>query len=212
MLRPGAPERPKEGVYLAATLAVMGEQLDERIDELARRRRLRARVGVTALAVCAVASGGVAAVALSAAAPELPAPAALTAEHELRCVDGDAVGDDAYFTVRYRLGEDEPPAEAVRLCALARSAVEARFDEFGSATPAQLIEIAEDLVAQALTRTGTDAVPAVAVDDAAFRPLAHPDPATPIVCEREGSTVVLAVPGGAASAVGRSLLCARAGS
>ncbi len=31
--------QPKDGIYLDATLGVIGERIDERIDEIGRRRR-----------------------------------------------------------------------------------------------------------------------------------------------------------------------------
>lgn len=217
MLRPGGSDRPKEGIYLDAALAVVGEQLDERIDELSRRRRLRTRVGVAALAVFAVASGGVAAVALSGLAPAPASPAALSAEHEVRCVEG-ADSDDAYFTVRYRTAEGEADADAVRLCAQARSAIAGGFEEFRAASPKELRAIAEGFIADALPHAeggfaaGTDEDAGVDVADTAFRPVAGPRPATPVTCVRDRSTLVLWVPDASPSRAERGLLCARAGS
>ncbi|QAY74525.1 hypothetical protein ET445_15510 [Agromyces protaetiae] len=206
MRRPGEPERPREGVYLDATLAVIGEQLEERIDELSRRRRIGARVGVAALSVFAVTSGSLAAAVALSAVPEAdPASAALSAVHELRCVEGTDAGGDAYFTLRYLTAEGAPAADDARVCASAWSALEADEAALVAATPARLIQIAEGFVAAALPEAemeaegeaAASAAPVVEVTDASFGRRSNGGTMPPMIaCDAGATSVVLAVPDG----------------
>lgn len=206
-------DAPKSGIYLDAALAVIGEQVDERIDELSRRRRLRYRIGLATLSIVALASGSVAAVALSSAGSrkEAPPAAVLTIEHELRCVEGESALRDAYFTVRYRMAE-ESGADQQRLCALAWSALETDAAMLRSATPEELIDIAEGLVEESLGVASLDAAPAMLVSEASFGrlsgALAHP---AMVACESDDTTVVLAVAAVPRGPAEQILLCARAG-
>ncbi|MEZ3159343.1 hypothetical protein AB1K54_02220 [Microbacterium sp. BWT-B31] len=216
MRRPGAPERPKEGIYLDAALAVVGEQLDERIDELSRRRRMGARAGIAALSVLAVASGSVAAAVALSAAPATPAQqAALTAEHVLRCVEDDGTGRDAYFTLRYRTGVGDASADEVRVCASAWSALERDQAMLVAATPDRLVQIAEGFVAAALVvddESGNPA-PQVAVTDASFGRLSGSG-GMPIMlaCAGEAASVVVAVRDRDLTSAEQALACERAAS
>jgi len=218
-------EGPREGIYLDAALAVIGEQVDERIDELSHRRRTRRRFGIAALSVFAVASGSVAAVALSTSGvgDRTPAAVVLTIEHELRCVEGESALRDAYFTLRYRTGE-ESVADPRRLCALAWSALQTDATRLQSATPDELIATAEGMVEESLGRVSRDdletppsaeldaAAPAVSVSEASFGRLsgAAAQPVM-IACEGGDPTVVLAVAAAPRRPAEEILLCARAG-
>ncbi len=207
-------ERPKEGIYLDATLAVIGEQLDARIDELTRRRRTRSRFGVAALAVVALASGSVAAVAITTAGPDAaPAAAAHTEVADLHCIDGLDPARAAYFTVRYRVAP-EMVVEDAATCAAAREAI-AADGSLTEASPAELVGLADRLLEGNATRPEAENAPApdaVSVEEASAGPLALvTGPLAPIVCTADAGTVVYL---GAASDVAgkdRALLCTRSG-
>jgi hypothetical protein len=149
MTRPG----PAEGAYLNAKLAVIAQQVEERIDGLQGRRRRGLRIGMAALAVLAV--GGTAA---TAAALSYAPPATVTVEvpvvlKSLHCIHGVDASAPAYFTVRYSLRADErDPVDAVAACAAARLA-----EVDSDATPEQLLSMASRLLADA-SPTGSDAL------------------------------------------------------
>lgn len=133
---------PVEGAHLEAKLAIIGQQVEERIDRLQGRRRRGLRIGIAALAV--VALGGTAA---TAAALSYTPPATVVVEvpvtiENLRCVDGDA----AYFTARYAIPAADPdPVDRDAACAAARKAA-STLDP--AATPEQLLAIAAGLLAE----------------------------------------------------------------
>lgn len=195
---------PKEGIYLDAALAVIGEQLEERIDELSRRRRTRRRFGIAALSVFALASGSVAAVALSSAREaEAPAAVVLSVDQTVHCIEGDSAARDAYFTVRYRAADE---ADASRLCARAWSALGSEDAAIRSATPEELLSIAAGYVRE--SGAGT----AVEVSDAAFgRTIADGPPPAMIPCPRGDATLVLSPAVIPTAEADRVLLCAQAG-
>lgn len=200
---------PKEGIYLDAALAVIGEQVEERIDELSRRRRTRRRFGIAALSVFALASGSVAAVALSTEREaEQPVAAALSAEHTVQCVEGESAVRDAYFTVRFRTA-GEARVDRLHLCGQAWSALASGSAELRAATPEELIGIAADYVSAA----APDAGAAVSVSDAAFGRLgAAGEAPVMIACERADSTLVLSPSVVPSAPADRVLFCAQAGS
>lgn len=151
---------PKDGIYLDAALAVIGQQIDERIDALSRRRRVRARVGIAALSIAALASVSAAAYAFSTVAAQSSAVAmspSPTVAGEVRCIDGVDAAAAAYFTASYRVGEKER-VDDVALCVRAHDAIAAAPLQYEQLTPAQA-------VAAAVTLIGTDTV---AVDRASF--------------------------------------------
>lgn len=201
---------PKEGIYLDAALAVIGEQLEERIDELSRRRRTRKRLGVAALSVFALASGSVAAVALSSAVgpEEQVAVTAMAPEHTVQCIEGDSARQDAYFTVRYRV-EQGVTVDAGELCARAWTALASDADEVREATPEELMRVAAGYV----SGEATDAA-ATVVSDASFGRLAAQavtSPPSMLACPREDETLVLAPPVLPTASADRLRLCAQAG-
>ena len=199
-------DRPKAGIYLDAALGVIGEQIDERIDELARRRRGRARIGVATLAIATVASGSVAAFAItSAGGGAAPAPAALTLSAEVHCIDGSDADRPAFFTVRYR-AQQASAGESARVCAAARSVLLSDDIAIAAAAPSEVVRIAEELVAVA---TGTTNA-AVAVDEAAFGRLSATGGPDMIVCQTGELAIVLATAPGAVEPGDQALLCARA--
>lgn len=199
---------PKQGIYLDATLAIIGEQVDERVDELSRHRRTRRRLGITALSVAALASSSVAAVALSSAGRnESPAPVAKSAEHVVECVDGESAHRDAYFTIRFRATEGAG-VDQLRLCAQAWSALETQQPRLASATPDELIDIAHGFVTAAAMIDSID----VSVSDAAFGRLNSNGSAPPmIVCESDTVTTVLTPTGFPYTPAERAQICAGAG-
>lgn len=157
-------DRPKEGVYLDAALGVIGEQVEERIDEIVRRRRVRARVGVVALGALTLASGSVAAVAVTASlqssrpAPEATASASTA---QVRCIDGEDLTATPFFTVTFRIpagaGVDEE-----RLCVEARQQLATDAAALGRATPEELVASAEERL---LDVSDTDEI---AVEEASY--------------------------------------------
>lgn len=206
-------DRPREGTYLDAALAVVGEQLEERIDELSRRRRMRNRVGIAALAVATVVSGSMAAVALSNPTTDAaaPAPVSLTVSAELRCVDGFDASRPAYFAVSYRT-TDEGALDGERACAAARSALAADDAQVTSAAPAALVAMAAELLGEAMGASGATVadLPAVAVDEASFGRLSPVGGARMVACDGGSVSIVLATSlDGAPTALQHAALCAQ---
>ncbi|HWI30696.1 MAG TPA: hypothetical protein VNT50_04345 [Microbacterium sp.] len=134
---------PREGIYLDAALQVIGQHVDERIDELLRRRRLRVRIGICALAMLTLATGSVAAVALTSSVPDalVSAPTARV-DGELRCVEGVDASAPAYFSVRYS-GQIE--VDPVDWCSAAWAALDADPEGVSAASPDRLIALAAEL-------------------------------------------------------------------
>lgn len=157
-------ERPKEGIYLDAALGVIGEQVEERIDEIVRRRRIRARLGMAALGVLTVTSGSVAAVALtSTLATTAPTAAETSAPHtaQVRCIVGDDIEATPFFTVTYRAHADAAVDEEA-LCLGARRQLTTEAAALARATPEELIAAAEVLLLEV-----SDAADAV-VEEASY--------------------------------------------
>lgn len=176
--------RPAEGAYLEAKLAVVAQQVDERIDGIQGRRRRGVRLGVAALAVLAVGGTAATAAALSYSPPATVVVEVPVAVESLHCVDGPDASAAAYFTVRYALAADEPdPVDAVAACAAARS-VEVDSD----ATPEQLLAMASQLLGDA-SPAGSEAL---TVRHATFgRVDAAEGDLASTVCRESSSTTVL---------------------
>lgn len=137
---------PKEGIYLDAALAVVGEQIAERIDDVERRRRTRRGIGTAMLALAVVASGSVAAVALATRdAEEIPAKIAYEEPAFVRCVEAPDAADAAYFTVRYRVSTGVR-VDGVGLCRKAWETVSMGGEGLQEKTPEELSQLAEGLV------------------------------------------------------------------
>lgn len=204
-------DRPRDGIYLDAALGVIGEQIDERIDELSRRRRRRARAGIAALAMAAVASSSVAAFAITSAVqllPQEPSTATMSTI-EVHCVDGEDTLRSAYFAVRFRAAV-ESTGKPERVCATARNRLAADDGTIAAATPSEVVAIASEIVAAA-TRSTTPAAASIAVDEASFGRLSHAGGPEMTACRTDDLVIVLATPRGApASPAERALLCARA--
>lgn len=202
-------DRPKEGIYLDAALGVIGEQIDERIDELARRRRGRSRVGVAVLAIATVASSSLAAFAITSAgggaAPDGPA---LTRNVEVHCIDGEDAEEAAYFTVRYRAAQTAA-GDPARVCAGARSLLISDDGTIAAGAPTEIVRIASDVVPAAAKRTDA-AASAVRVEEASFGRLSAVGGPNMIVCETGDLAIVLATVPGAVAPGDQPLLCARA--
>lgn len=192
MGKPGA--RPREGIYLEAALAVIGEQVDERIDELSRRRRLRSRITIGALSVFAIASTSVAAVAITSASVQHDSATRVGAaaiEHELHCIAGPSPHLPAYFTTRYE-ATASVSVDPVAVCGAAYRSVTAPDADFGSLTPSQLVIFAAGLLDEASTSLDLGAENDIHVLEASFRrPTDDHDSAPTVVCERGGVVTVL---------------------
>lgn len=144
--------RPAEGSYLDAKLAVIAQQIDERIDGIQGRRRRRVRFGVAALAVLAVGGTAATAAALSYSPPATVVVEVPTVVESLHCIEGVDASAPAYFTVRYSLEADEPdPVDAVEACTAARS-----VDIDSDATPEQLLRVAAQLLADSSSVGGEE--------------------------------------------------------
>jgi len=210
-------DRPREGIYLDAALAVIGEQVDERIDELTRRRGRRLRIGFATLAVATIVSGAAAAVAFtSRAADDAPtASAPLTETREVHCVDDTDPATRAYFTARFRAADDVVVDDAA-LCAAARTAIAADDGDIAQDSPAQLVARALELVRSAATMdaasTGASedpAPPPVSVDEASFGLPTAGAGASSVVCAAGGGlNVVVSTVSATTTAVDRAALCA----
>lgn len=124
---------PVEGAHLEAKLAIIGQQVEERIDDLQGRRRRGLRVGIGVLAALALGGGAATAAALSYTPPATVVVEVPVTVENLRCVDGGT----AYFTARYAVPAGAPdPVDPDAACELALDAAD-RLDP--SATPEQLL-------------------------------------------------------------------------
>ncbi|MFE6736877.1 hypothetical protein [Microbacterium sp. NPDC057650] len=181
-------ERPKEGVYLDAALAVIGEHVEERIDELGRRRHRRARAGVAALIAATLLSGSAAAVAIvQSQRAETAAPVAgESVSRQLSCVEGADAGDPAYFTVSYRIDE-ESSVDAMAVCAAARATLSSDAARIAQASPAELVAIATNLLK-------ADAGDPLRVERATFGSISAIPAAPENICGDGDATVVLVAP------------------
>lgn len=184
-------DRPKEGIYLDAALGVIGEQIEERIDEMSRRRRLLMRVAVLALSAVTVVSGSYAAAALSGVfgSPDAaPAPAASTVDARVLCIDGGDAADAPFFTVSYRVPAAEDTDE-VALCSAARELLASDAADMADSTPETVVAVAAGLFDET-----TAAAPGFVVEGASFAPLrlrSGVAAVTPTICVDARATIVL---------------------
>lgn len=196
--RPGG-DRPREGIYLDAALAVIGEQVGERIDELGRRRRLRLRLGVAALSVLTIASGSVAAIAITAAGRDADAPAAVvhTVAVGVQCVDGVDPQRPAYFATSFRIAEGTS-IDAAAVCATARSTLADEGAAIRREAPRDLLVRADAIVEAAAVprepRSDGTVTDAATVDEASFGRLSAAGGPAMTACRRDGGLLVLATP------------------
>jgi len=198
--------QPKEGVYLDAALAVIGEQVDERIDELSRRRHRRRAWGVAGLVSATVLSGSVAAYALTAAGTgdEAPAPVIALTAHSVACVDGTDPDAAAYFTARYRAAagvEVSPTA----ICTAARTVADA---DVRALSPDAARALAGRLIAGAGDELGTADV---RVDAASFAVASSQTVASMGVCARDDGSLIVLTSGATADRGTWAMRCVRAG-
>lgn len=154
---------PKEGIYLDATLGAVGERVDERIDRMVAKRRLRTRTLVAVLSITTVVGGAATAAALTfASAPEQSAPPPV--EREVSCVDGADPDAEAFFTARLLVAEkDAARLDSAALCDAAGAMLDAR-PELADANPAQLLTIAADLARSTALPLEIDGEPRPAPD------------------------------------------------
>lgn len=204
------PDGPREGIYLDTALAVIGEQIGERVDGLERHRRRRTRLGIAALSVLTIASSSVAAVAITAAGRDADAPAAVvhTVEVDVQCVDGVDPRRPAYFATSLRVS-DGTTVDAGAVCATARREL-ANDPTLHAESPRQLVTRAEAIVEEVAV-AGPEAGDDVAtVDEASFGRLSSAGGPAMTVCEGDGSALVLATPerAPALSLAERAALCA----
>ena len=186
-------ERPKEGVYLEAALGVIGEQVSERIDEISRRRRRRAKGGVVALAVATVLSGSLAAAAVtgafeSSATGAVQESAAWAAPVQLRCVEGTDAQAPAFFTASYRAHPGVMIDAAA--CAEARTVIGTDAEALSAATPDELVIAAEGVLR-------ASAPEGVQVVEASFGRVSADALPQARACLSDGGAVVLLVAAGA---------------
>jgi hypothetical protein len=134
---------PAEGRYLEAKLAVIAQQVEERIDDIQGRRRRGVRFGVAALAVLAVGGTAATAAALSYVPPSTVVVEVPVAIERLRCIEGVDADAAAYFTVRYSVPAGEPDGvDAVTVCRAAHASTEPTV----GLTPAELLDRAADIL------------------------------------------------------------------
>ncbi|WP_435746475.1 hypothetical protein [Microbacterium sp. PMB16] len=182
--------RPKEGIYLDAALGVIGEQIEERIDALTRLRRIRVRIAVVALSLLTVASGSLAAVALTTglqpeAAPSVKTAAVSTAQ--IRCVEGTDASARPFFTAVYRIAVDVD-VDGTVLCTSAQQMLATDAASIDAASPESLVIIAEGLLGEVADASG------VRVDTASFGTLQQKAAAVDtqaMTCVDGDTTVVL---------------------
>ena len=135
---------PAEGRHLEAKLAIIGQQVEERIDDLQGRRRRALRIGVALLATVALGGTAVTAAALSYTPPATVVVEVPVVIENLRCVDGSDADAPAYFTVRYSIPADAPdPVHRDAACDAARDAARGLDPR---ATPEQLLEVAAEVL------------------------------------------------------------------
>ncbi|PRY68132.1 hypothetical protein B0I08_105297 [Glaciihabitans tibetensis] len=207
---------PREGIYLDSALAIVEQQVNERIDAVTHRRRTASRALIVGLLVTTLGGG----VATAAALTITPAPAApsmmVESSLELHCVDGPATIVPAVFTarlsVRAKAGSE---LDLAAVCAGARVAVAS--DSAGTlqdSTPDELLRVATDIVTASATQSSNQSSNQSAdVAEASFGPLqpSAPTPTRFTTCERasDGRVVVLMTAGdaGADSVADESARC-----
>ena len=185
---------PREGIYLDAALAIVEQQVNERIDVLAQRHRTTSRALIVGLLVTTL-GGGVATAAALTISPEPPAaPTMMESSLELHCVDGPSTTAPALFTARFSLRTAAGSSIALAaICAAARSAVVAdAAPSLQDASPDDLLAVATDIIA---TSTAQKSIQWVDVAEASFGSV-QPSATAPTsftTCERssDGRLVVL---------------------
>jgi hypothetical protein len=136
-------DRPAEGAYLDAKLAVIAQQVDERIDGIQGRRRRGLRLGVAALAVLAVGGTAATAAALSYAPPSTIVVEVPVAVERVRCIEGTDATASAYFTVRYAVpAGDAGSVDSITVCRTAH----ASQDVIDDLTPEELLDRAAEIL------------------------------------------------------------------
>ena len=183
---------PKVGTHLDAAMAVVEQEVNERIDRIQDRRRRISRFVVGTLLVGTVAGGAAAAAALTSAPPDCTPVVVAPLVFELHCVEGVDASASAYFTVRYQVAPDDSVAISQSgVCSAARAALSDSIELAGS-EPAELLEVAALIIDAAAD--GAE----FTVDEASFGVIALSASADVAygVCEREsdGRVVVLALP------------------
>lgn len=137
---------PAEGRHLEAKLAIIAQQVDERIDAIEGRRRRGARAGAAALVLLALGGGAATAAALSYPPPATVVVEVPVAVESLRCAEGADADAPAYFTARYSFPAGaSDPVDRTSACGAART-VAADLDP--DATPEQLLELAAQVLAE----------------------------------------------------------------
>jgi hypothetical protein len=140
---------PREGIYLGAALAVVEQQINERLDVLTRRRRTVTRALIAGLVVTTLGGGAATAAALTfAAAPSAPEVTVVETSLELHCVQGETADVPAFFTARLTvLGEAAADVDTAAICGAAFAAVGSDGGALRDSTPDELLANATALVA-----------------------------------------------------------------
>lgn len=188
---------PKIGTHLDAALAVVEQEVNERIDRIQDRRRRISRFVVGTLLVGTVAGGAAAAAALTAAPPDTTPVVVAPLVVELHCVDGVDASASAYFTVRYAVApDDETAITPGGVCSEARAALKDSID-LAESEPTELLEVASLIVDAAVDAVDAEGAE-FTVDEASFgvTSLSATVDVAYGACEREsdGRIVVLAIP------------------
>jgi hypothetical protein len=114
---------PASGIYLDATLTVIRDRVEQRIDVLQRRRRRGVLALVLSLVFVAAVSGTAAAAVLL--APRSAPVSPIVAAQQLQCVAGSDVAKPAYFGARFAASSRLSLAAIASVCAAAWPRVEA---------------------------------------------------------------------------------------
>jgi hypothetical protein len=190
---------PREGVYLDATLAVIAQQVEERVDRIQHRRRRRLRLGIAALALTTLGAGAATAAALTS-----PPPATVVVEvpvqiARLQCVEGIDPNAAAYFAVRYAVpAVSGDTIDALAACLDAHAALES----WEHLSPEETLARAGQLLRSDSESAGEPVVQHVSTGPV----LLTADVLTAAECDDdEGTRVVVVVPDGLAESACRGI-------
>jgi hypothetical protein len=184
---------PREGIYLAAALAVVEQQVNERLDGVVARRRRATRALLVGLLVTTLAGGAATAAALT-VIPEPTTPTVMIESSlELHCIDGDSTAAPALFTARISVRtEAGSPLDLAGICSTARAALVAdHADALQTATPDDLLDAASAIVTTSTEKSSSELVDVVEASFGSAQPTAGPTDVATCERSRDGRLVVL---------------------